>query len=126
MKWRIMLELAGPDGTPQMHEVGAGERSPTGHAAATLGLSLAEGRAILAALQRSLVAAQVDEHCRNRRRCDRCGTPRPLKGSVRFRANRPCSRNLAADSGLSAATLGPLISVDHFGICATGTSWRET
>ena len=79
MQWRIMLELAGPDGTPQMHEVGAGERSPTGHAAATLGLSLAEGKVILAALQRSLVAAQVDEHCRNRRCCDRCGAQRPLR-----------------------------------------------
>jgi hypothetical protein len=26
MRWRIMLELAGPDGTPQRHEVGSGER----------------------------------------------------------------------------------------------------
>src|SRR3712207_3030742 len=49
MKWRSMLELAGPDGTRQVREVGAGERSPTGHAAATLGLSLAEGKALLAA-----------------------------------------------------------------------------
>jgi hypothetical protein len=79
MRWRIMLELAGPDGTPQRHEVGSGERSPTGHTAATLGLGLEEGKAILAAVQRHLVAAQVDEHCRNRRRCDRCGTQRPLK-----------------------------------------------
>ncbi len=73
MKWRIMLELAGSDGAPQMHEVSAGERSPTGYAAAALGLSLAEGKVILAALQRHLVEAQVDEHCRSRRRCDRCG-----------------------------------------------------
>jgi hypothetical protein len=79
MRWRIMLELVGPDGTPQRHEVGSGERSPTGHTAATLGLGLEEGKAILAAVQRHLVAAQVDEHCRNRRRCDRCGTQRPLK-----------------------------------------------
>ena len=79
MKWRIMLELAGPNGTPLMHEVGAGERSPIGHAEATLGLSLAEGKAIQAALQRSLVAAQVDEHCRSRRCCDRCGAQRPLR-----------------------------------------------
>ena len=79
MQWRIMLELAGPDGTPQMHEVGAGERSPTGHAAAALGLSLEQGKAILAVVQRHLVAAQVDEHCRSRRRCDRCGAQRPLK-----------------------------------------------
>src|SRR3712207_1535558 len=108
MKWRIMLELAGPDGTPRMHEVGAGERSPTGHAAATLGLSLAEGKALLAALQRHLVAAQVDEHCRERRHCDRCGAQRPLKdlrprrltslfGVVEVRAPRfgPCKRSVA-------------------------------
>jgi hypothetical protein len=30
-------------------------------------------------VQRHLVAAQVDEHCRSRRRCDRCGAQRPLK-----------------------------------------------
>ena len=79
MRWRIMLELAGPDGTPQRHEVSSGERIPTGHTAATLGLSLEEGKAVLAAVQRHLVTAQVDEHCRSRRRCDRCGAQRPLK-----------------------------------------------
>ena len=68
MKWRIMLELAGPDGVPWMHEIGVGERSPAGHTAATLGLGLAEVKATLAALQRHLVTAQVDEHCRSRRR----------------------------------------------------------
>ena len=57
MRWRIMLELAGPDGTPQRHEVGSGERSPTGHTAATLGLGLEEGKAVLAAVQRHLLAA---------------------------------------------------------------------
>ena len=79
MRWRVVLELAGADGTRQMHEIDTGGRSPTGHTAATLGLGLAEGKAILAALQRHLVAAQVDEHCRNRRRCDRCGAQRPMK-----------------------------------------------
>src|SRR5215213_5624845 len=79
MRWRVVLELAGADGTRQVHEVGAGERPPAGHSAATLGLGLAEGKAILAALRRHLVAAQVDEHCRDRRRCDRCGVQRPLK-----------------------------------------------
>src|SRR4028118_39534 len=103
-----MLELAGSDGAPQMQEVGAGERSPTGHAAAALGLSLAEGKAILAVVQRHLVAAQVDEHCRSRRRCERCGAQRPLKdlrprrlvslfGVVAVRAPRfgPCRCGLA-------------------------------
>jgi hypothetical protein len=108
MRWRIMLELAGSDGTPQQHEIGSGERSPTGHTAATLGLGLAEGKAVLAALQRHLVAAQVDEHCRGRRRCDWCGAQRPLKdlrprrltslfGVVEVRAPRfgPCRCGIA-------------------------------
>ena len=103
-----MLELAGPDGTPQRHEVSSGERLPTGHTAATLGLSLEEGKAVLAAVQRHLVTAQVDEHCRSRRRCDRCGAQRPLKdqrprrlislfGVVEVRAPRfgPCRCGVA-------------------------------
>jgi hypothetical protein len=85
MRWRIMLELAGPDSTPQRHEVGSGERIPTEHTAATLGLGLEESKAVLAAVQRHLVAAQVDEHCRSRRRCDRCGAQRPLKDLRRKR-----------------------------------------
>jgi hypothetical protein len=64
--WPLMLELAEADGTRQA--VGSDERPPTGHTAATLGLGPGEGRAILAAPQRYLVAAQEDEHCRNRRR----------------------------------------------------------
>jgi hypothetical protein len=52
MRWRVVLQLARADGTRQVHEVGAGERPPTGHTAATLGLGLAEGEAILAAAQR--------------------------------------------------------------------------
>src|SRR5215217_7917705 len=79
MRWWITLEVAGTDGRRQVHEIGAGERSPAGQTAATLGLGLEEGKAILAALQRHLVAAQVDEHCRSGRRCDRCGAQRPLK-----------------------------------------------
>src|SRR4051812_5858544 len=57
MRWRIMLELAGPDGTPQRHEVSSGEHMPTGHTAATRGLSLEEGKAVLAAVQRHPAAA---------------------------------------------------------------------
>jgi hypothetical protein len=78
MRWRIMLELAGPGSTPQRHEGGSGKRIPTGQTAAALGLGMEEGKVVLAAVQRHLVAAQVDEHCRSRRRCDRCGAQRPL------------------------------------------------
>jgi hypothetical protein len=103
-----MLELAGPDGTPQRHEVGSGKRVPTEHTAATLGLSLEGGEAVLAGVQRQLVAVQVDEHCRSRCNCDRCGAPRSLKdlrprhqtalfGAVEVRASRfgPCRCGVA-------------------------------
>ena len=108
MRWRMVLEVVGADGGRQVHEVGIGERPPAGDTAASLGLGLEEGKAILAAVQRHLVAAQVDEHCRSRRRCDRCGAPRPLKdlrprrltslfGVVELRAPRfgPCRCGVA-------------------------------
>jgi hypothetical protein len=99
-----------------VYEVGAGERSPAGHGAATLGFRLEEGRAVLAALQRHLVAAQVDEHCRSRRRCDWCGAQRPLKdlhprrlsslfGVVEVRAPRsgPCRCGVACRRSITPA-----------------------
>ncbi|MBD0274615.1 MAG: hypothetical protein ICV73_22130, partial [Acetobacteraceae bacterium] len=47
MRWRVVLELvAGADGARQVHEVGAGERPPPGHTAATLGLGLEESKAV--------------------------------------------------------------------------------
>src|SRR4028119_142603 len=112
MQWRLMLELAGPEGTPQVHEVGAGERSPTGHAAAALGLSLEQGKAILAVVQRHLVAAQVDEHCRSRRRCERCGAQRPLKDL------RP--RRLVSLFGVVA------VRAPRFGPCRCGPACRRS
>jgi hypothetical protein len=42
-----------------------------------LGLTMAEGKMTLAGLQRHLVQAQAEEHCRRRRRCDYCGAQRP-------------------------------------------------
>src|SRR5215204_2477356 len=112
MRWRIMLELAGPDGTPQRHEVSSGERLPTGHTAATLGLSLEEGKAVLAAVQRHLVTAQVDEHCRSRRRCDRCGAQRPLKD------RRP--RRLISLFGVVE------VHAPRFGPCRCGVACRRS
>ena len=54
MRWQMALEVIGADGTRQVHAVGAGERSPAGHTAATLGFGLEEGKAILAGAQRPL------------------------------------------------------------------------
>src|SRR3954464_14311204 len=112
MRWQVVLELTGTDGAQQVHEVRAGEPPPTGHTAAMLGLGLEESRAILAAVQRHLVAAQVEEHCRSRRRCDRCGAPRPLKDL------RP--RRLTSLFGMVE------IRAPRFGRCRCGIACRRS
>ncbi len=112
MRWRMVLEVVGADGRRQVHEVGIGGWPPAVHSAATLGLGLAEGKALLAVVQRHLVAAQVDEHCRSRRRCDRCGAQRPLKDL------RP--RRLTSLYGVVA------VQAPRFGPCRCGVACRRS
>jgi hypothetical protein len=103
MKWRVMVELTGSDGTVRAHEVSAGGSNTAECSAATVGLTLADGKRTLAGLQDHLVQAQAEEYCRQRRRCSHCGSQRPLKdvrarrllslfGTVEVRAPRfsPC------------------------------------
>jgi hypothetical protein len=72
MKWRVMLELVGSDGIVGVHEVGA-RAAVAEYAPRLIGLTLAEGKHLLAALQVHLVQAQAEDHSRRRRRCQRCG-----------------------------------------------------
>jgi PHP family Zn ribbon phosphoesterase len=78
-------------------------RAAAEYAPQTIGLTLEEGKYLLAALQARLVQAQAEDHSRHRRRCQRCGAQRPLKdqrsrrlvslfGTVEVRAPRftPC------------------------------------
>jgi len=78
MKWRVVMEVTRADGAVRVHEIGGGaavdEYSPW-----TVGLTLAEGKLVLAGLQHHLVQAQTEDHCCRRRRCQRCGAPRPIK-----------------------------------------------
>jgi hypothetical protein len=103
MKWRVMVELIGSDGTVHAHEVNAGGSNTAECSAATVGLTLADGKRTLAGLQDHLVQAQTQEYCRQRRLCSHCGSQRPLKdvrarrllsvfGTVEVRAPRflPC------------------------------------
>ena len=46
MKWPVMAEVTGEDGAVTRHVISEGERTEVGQAA-TLGLSLAEGKATL-------------------------------------------------------------------------------
>jgi hypothetical protein len=81
MKWRVMLELVGPDGIVCVHEV-CGRAAVAEYAPQMIGLSLEEGKHLLAALQVHLVQAQAEDHSRRRRRCQRCGAQRPSKISA--------------------------------------------
>jgi hypothetical protein len=78
MKWRVMMEVNRADGAVHVHEIGGGaavdEYSPW-----TVELTLAEGKLVLAGLQHHLVQAQTEDHRWRRRRCQRCGAPRPIK-----------------------------------------------
>jgi hypothetical protein len=102
MKWRVVLELVGADGTVGIHEVSGGA-AVAEYAPRMIGLTLTQGKQMLAAVQRHLVRAQTEDHCRRRRHCQRCGARRPLKdqrsrrlvslfGAVEVRAPRftPC------------------------------------
>jgi hypothetical protein len=103
MKWHVMLELIGGDGTVSTYEIGSGGSNTAECSAATVGLTLADGKRILAVLQHNLVRAQAEEYCRQRRVCSHCRSQRPLKdvrarllsslfGTVEVRAPRflPC------------------------------------
>ncbi len=79
MKWRVMVELGGAEGSLELREVSVGECATGAYSAETLGLTVAEGKKTLAALQRHLVQAQTEEHCRSRRRCEQRGARCPLK-----------------------------------------------
>jgi hypothetical protein len=103
MKWRVMVGLAGSDGTVVTHEISTGGSNTAECSAATVGLSLADGKRTLAGLEDHLVRAQAEEYCRQRRICSHCRSQRPLKdvrarrlsslfGTVEVRAPRflPC------------------------------------
>jgi len=112
MKWRIVMELAGADGSVQSHEISVGGSATIDYSAETLGRTLAEGKKTLAGLQRHLVQAQTEEHCRNRRRCQRCGAQRRLKDMRR--------RRLTSLFGV-VEILAP-----RFGPCRCGVASRRT
>src|ERR1700748_1359606 len=58
MEWRVMVELIASDGTVRTHEISTGGSNTAECSAATVGLTLADGKRILAGLQHHLVQAQ--------------------------------------------------------------------
>jgi hypothetical protein len=64
MKWQVMVEFFGSDGTIHAHEVNASGSNTPECSAETVGLTLAGGKRTLAGLQDHLVQAQTQEYCR--------------------------------------------------------------
>jgi len=80
MHVRILLQITGNDGTPGLaEEIAALEKRV--ERPEDLGLSLAEGKALTAAIQRRVVQAQVGSWTERHRCCNTCGVRRRSKGS---------------------------------------------
>lgn len=102
MKWTVTLVAETEPGHVTEHPLGQIEREDT-ITPASLGLSLAEGKTIVAAFQTAIVTAQVARHGEALRRCPHCARPRTTKGyyssifrsvfgqvPMRVRRLRPC------------------------------------
>jgi hypothetical protein len=85
MQARIQVVIVGEDGGQTVREVVTMER--TALSPETLGLSLAEGKAILSGVQTVMVEQQVAQAAAEARSCPTCGRVRPSKGrhQLRFR-----------------------------------------
>src|SRR5664279_5614218 len=100
MKWTFKLVFEAIPGSPVEHEVGLIERTEE-ISPASVGLTIAEGKALLARLQEQIVTAQVQQHAANIKPCPRCGksfrtkgyyhsTLRSVYGRVDMRVRRLC------------------------------------
>jgi hypothetical protein len=87
MEWRVTIELNGADGAKQTHEVARGGGTEPFSPLDPLGLTLDDGKSLLAGVQRHLVQARVVEYSALRRHCSHCRGLRPLKDTRTRRLN---------------------------------------
>src|ERR1035438_8597363 len=73
MKWTLKLVSEVVSGKPTEYEVATIERIEK-FSPATVGLTISEGKAILAGLQKQMVTAQVQHHGASIHSCPRCGS----------------------------------------------------
>jgi hypothetical protein len=60
MKLRVLLELTEATGSVRTHEMVVGSRLTDGTSPETAGLTLAEGKSVLTAMQTQLIQAKAD------------------------------------------------------------------
>jgi PHP family Zn ribbon phosphoesterase len=92
MKAVIEIRIEAESG-PYVREVACVERD--GHRLADIGLSLAESKSLLTAVQKIVVEHQTAEYLEDRRKCPHCGDARGRKGSHTVNHNsvrQPCHR----------------------------------
>jgi hypothetical protein len=82
MRWSVTLVGEVEPGRMTEHEIASFERSD-GITPATLGLSIAEGKAVLAAIQAHVVMDHVKRHGQVAGRCVACGRTLTSKGHSR-------------------------------------------
>ena len=71
MKWTIKLVFEAVPGSPAEHELGIIERAEE-ISPATVGLTIVEGKALLASLQEQVVTAQIQQHVATIKYCPQC------------------------------------------------------
>ena len=79
MKWTVKLVSEITPGQRQEYDLVELERTNP-MTPANLGLAIADGKTILAAIQKQMVADQVQQHCQIARTCKQCGAELPTKG----------------------------------------------
>ena len=82
MRWKVTLVAEVESGQSIEHDIASVDRDDR-ITPATLGLSIAEGKAVLAAIQAQLVGDQVKRHGEVARHCLWCGRSQSSKGHYR-------------------------------------------
>jgi hypothetical protein len=115
MKFTVQLVIEPGDGSKVVTEVATLEREALTEA--TLGLTLAESKAILAQLQETMVAQQAASYSTAQQTCPACGAPRRCKGHHQIvvrslfgtlRLDSPRLRRCACQPGDSPRSSSPL------------------
>lgn len=115
MKLTVKLVAKVIPGTPIEHEIATFER-PDLSSPASIGLTIDEGKFILASLQREVIAAQIQQHGASIQSCCRCGkalrtkgyykpTLRSVYGNVGVRVRRVMGCSCSGSQARSFSTL---------------------
>jgi hypothetical protein len=89
------------EGVSHVQEIACLERN--GHRLAEIGLTLAESKSLLAAVQKLVVEYQAAEYLESRRKCPCCGQAHAPKGS-----HKVSLQTLFGNIGIDSPQVGPL------------------